>query len=95
MTDQPFAEFLKDMQQGQGPDMTALIIQTPEREQYLSFTAPYISSPYVIFAREQDDLILDIRDLAGKTLAVTRGFVIQAKLSRDYPRNQAGAVRFG
>ena len=65
--------------------MAALIIQTPEREQYLSFTAPYISSPYVIFACEQDDLILDIRDLAGKTLAVTRGFVIQAQLTRDYP----------
>ena len=67
--------------------MTALIVQTPEREQYLSFTAPYISSPYVIFTREQDDLILDISDLAGKTLAVPRGFVVQERLAEDYPES--------
>ena len=45
VTDQPFAEFLEQIQHHQGPDMTALIVQSPEREQYLSFTAPALSSP--------------------------------------------------
>ncbi len=82
---QPFAEFLESMKQHQGPDMAPLIIQSPDREQYLSFTAPYIASPYVIFAREQEELLLDISDLAGKTLAVPRGFVMQQLLEKDYP----------
>ena len=34
---------------------------------------------------EQDKPILDISGLAGKTLAVPRGFVVQEQLDRDYP----------
>ncbi|MEE4604064.1 MAG: transporter substrate-binding domain-containing protein, partial [Desulfobacteraceae bacterium] len=85
ITDQSFAEFLDRMKQRQGPDMTAVIVPTPEREQYLSFTEPYISSPYVIFIREEDNPILDIQALFGKTLAVPRGFVMQAQLESNYP----------
>ena len=85
ITDQPFAEFLESMKQRRGPDMTAVIVPTPEREQYLSFTEPYISSPYVIFIRGQDKPILDISGLTGKSLAVPRGFVVQQQLARDYP----------
>ena len=85
VTDQPFAEFLESMKQRQGPDMTAVIVPTPEREQYLSFSKTYISSPYVIFIRGQDKPILDISGLVGKTLAVPRGFVVQEQLVRDYP----------
>ena len=85
VTDQPFAEFLESIKQRRGPDMTAVIVPTPEREQYLSFSKTYISSPYVIFIRGQDKPILDITGLAGKTVAVPRGFVVQQQLARDYP----------
>jgi signal transduction histidine kinase/CheY-like chemotaxis protein len=85
VTDQPFAEFLESMKQRQGPDMTAVIVSTPEREQYLSFSESYISSPYVIFIRGQDKPILDISGLAGKNLAVPRDFAVQEQLVRDYP----------
>ena len=85
VTDQPFAEFLDRMKQRQGPDMTAVIVPTPEREQYLSFSETYIVSPYVIFMREQDNPILDISGLTGKTLAVLRGFIVQQQLERNYP----------
>jgi signal transduction histidine kinase/CheY-like chemotaxis protein len=85
VTDQPFAEFLESMKQRQGPDMTTVIVPTPEREQYISFSKTYISSPYVIFIRGQDKPILDISGLTGKTLAVPRGFVVQEQLVRDYP----------
>jgi signal transduction histidine kinase/DNA-binding response OmpR family regulator len=84
VTDQPFAEFLASMKQHQGPDMTAVIASTPERETYLSFSEPYIFSPYVIFIRGQDKPILDISGLTGKSLAVPRGFVVQEQLARDY-----------
>jgi signal transduction histidine kinase/FixJ family two-component response regulator len=85
ITDQPFAEFLESMKQRQGPDMAAVIAPTPERERYLSFSETYISSPYVIFIREQDKPILDISGLAGKTVAVPRGFIVQEQLARGYP----------
>ena len=85
MTDQPFAEFLDSMKQGKGPDMTALITPSAEREQYLSFSNSYLVSPHVIFMREKDPPILDISGLAGKTLAVPRGFAVQEALKRDYP----------
>ena len=86
VTAQPFAEFLESIKQRQGPDMTALISPTPGREEYLSFTESYVSAPYVIFIRKQDTLILDINDLAGKTLAVLRGSLLQEQLVRDYPQ---------
>jgi polar amino acid transport system substrate-binding protein/two-component system sensor histidine kinase EvgS len=85
VTSQPFAEFIDSMKQRQGPDMAAIIAPTPEREAYLSFSETYLSSPYVIFVRQQDELILDISGLFGKTLAVPRGFVLQQQLARDYP----------
>jgi signal transduction histidine kinase/DNA-binding response OmpR family regulator len=84
--DQPFAQFLESMKQRQGPDMTAMIVPTPEREQFLYFSETYLSSPYVIFIREKDKLILDISALDGKTVAVPSGFVVQKQLARDYPQ---------
>jgi len=86
VTDQPFAEFLESMRQRQGPDMTAVIMPTPEREQYLAFTEPYLSSPYVIFIRQEDNPIFDIQGLFEKTLAVPRGYVVQEQLESNYPR---------
>jgi len=85
VTGESFADFLKSMKQRQGPDMTAVIVPAPEREQYLSFSETYIASPYVIFMREQDNPILDISGLTGKTLAVPRSFVVQQQLDRNYP----------
>jgi len=85
VTNPPFAEFLESMERFQGPDMTPAIMPTPEREQFLSFSETYISSPYVIFIREYDKPILDINGLAGKTVAIPRGFVVHDKLARDYP----------
>ena len=85
VTDQPFAEFLESIKQRQGPDMTAIIAPTPEREKYLSFTEPYLSSPYVIFIRQEENPIFDIQGLFGKTIAVPRGVVVQEQLSREYP----------
>ena len=85
VTKQPFAEFLKSMKEGQGPDMGAIIAPTPERKEYLSFSAPYIIVSYVIFARDQDEIFLDINDLSGKSVAVTKGHVMQQFLEKDFP----------
>ena len=85
VTKQSFAEFLKSMKEGQGPDMTAIIAPSPERKEYLSFSTPYTIASYVILARDQDEIFLDINDLAGKTVAVTKGHVIQQFLEKNFP----------
>ena len=85
VTDQPFAEFLEDMKQKQGPDMTAVITPTPERKQYLLFSEPYFSSPFAIFTRKQDELILDISALEGRSLATTRGTLVHKQIVSRYP----------
>ena len=85
VTKQPFAEFLEAMKQRSGPDMTLLIARTPAREEYFSFTTPYITTASVIFAHEEDELIVDINGLAGKALAVPRGYNVQNILAEDFP----------
>ena len=85
VTKQSFAEFLKSMKEGQGLDMTAIIAPTPERKEYLSFSTPYIIASYVILARDQDEIFLDINDLAGKTVAFTKGHVMQQFLEKNFP----------
>jgi|GEM_PF-2065436 len=85
-TDRPFVEYLKSMKQRRGPDMTGVIVPTTEREQYFHFTQPYLSSPYVIFTREDDNLIFDIQGLIGKSIAVPHGHYVQEQLSRDFPQ---------
>lgn len=73
VTDQPFAEFLESMKQRQGPDLGTTLVQSPEREAYLSFSDGYLETPLVIFARSTADFISDISGLTGKKVAVTKG----------------------
>jgi PAS domain S-box-containing protein len=81
----PFAEFLENMRQQRGPDMTAAIVRNLERESYLSFSETYLSSPLVLFARGKGDFVWDIGGLGGKTLAVVRGSDVQVKLGEGFP----------
>ena len=80
-----FAEFLESMKQNKGPDMSPLVVRTAEREQFLSFTENYITSPNVIIGKIGDDLIWDISGLVGKTVAIPRAFKIQQQLAEQYP----------
>ncbi|MBT8121223.1 MAG: transporter substrate-binding domain-containing protein [Gammaproteobacteria bacterium] len=80
-----FAGLLESMRQRNGPDLIPLVVKTPERETYLSFSENYISSPNVIIGRLQDDLIWDISGLSGKMLAVPKAFKVQEQLAGNYP----------
>jgi two-component system, sensor histidine kinase and response regulator len=50
------------------------ITQRPDREALFSFTRPYIDIPHVIVGRKGGDYFAAERDLAGKTIALERGF---------------------
>jgi serine phosphatase RsbU (regulator of sigma subunit)/ABC-type amino acid transport substrate-binding protein len=67
-------------------DIISCISMTPERETYLVFTKPFITSPQVIFTREDYPYISGLKDLQGKTVATVNGYSITDVLQRDHPR---------
>ena len=66
-------------------DIISCISMTPERETYLAFTRPFITSPQVIFTREEYPYISGLNGLQGKSVAAVKGYSITDILARDYP----------
>jgi len=67
-------------------DIISCISMTPERETYLAFTKPFITSPQVIFTREDYPYISGLKGLQGKSVAAVKGYSITDILARDYPQ---------
>ncbi|TAN51330.1 MAG: transporter substrate-binding domain-containing protein [Methylococcaceae bacterium] len=82
--DKSWAEMLAMAQRGE-IDMIACVVKTPEREKYLIFTEPYASTPTVILDDGRSGFIGTLQRLAGKRVAVERGYFIEELLLRDYP----------
>ena len=66
-------------------DIVSALNITPEREQHLMFTGPYIKSPAVLVVRNTNDKARKLADLKGKKLAMVKGYVYDEKLRTDYP----------
>jgi PAS domain S-box-containing protein len=66
-------------------DVMGSIALTPERERFALFTLPYIESQPVIITRKDDHSIGALQDLAGKTVAIEKGFA-----SREYLKDLPG-----
>ena len=67
-------------------DIISCISMTPERKTYLAFTKPFITSPQVIFTREEYPYISGLNGLQGKSVAAVKGYSITDILARDYPK---------
>jgi PAS domain S-box-containing protein len=63
--------------------------KTPERSEYLLFTAPFIEIKNVIIVRKSETADMTIKQLAGKRISVVRGYAIAEHLAKKYP-----ALRF-
>jgi PAS domain S-box-containing protein len=66
-------------------DMTTCVAVTPEREVFWAFTKPYLNIPVVIATRPDVTYISDMRELAGKKVAVVEGYAVTEWIPRDYP----------
>ena len=66
-------------------DMTTSVAVTPEREEFWAFTQPYMRIPIVIVAHADVTYIADMRELAGKKVAVVDGYAVNDWLPRDFP----------
>ncbi|OOY57555.1 transporter substrate-binding domain-containing protein [Solemya velum gill symbiont] len=77
-------EFLEMMKAGT-LDVMLDIVKTPERQEYLLYTPPYVSNPNVILSRSAS-AYKSVEELFGKTVAVTAGSFYEEVLERDYPQ---------
>ena len=66
-------------------DMLAVITPSIERSEKLRFTRPYLSNPYVLVVRADDDRVVTLEDMGAKRLAFIGGNSLAAQISRDYP----------
>ncbi len=66
-------------------DMLASVRPTPERLTYLSFTAPYVSMPIMVFARDDSPFVEGLDALAGRAVAVVAGYAIEELLAVEHP----------
>lgn len=77
-------EFLQMMRDGD-LDVMLNIADTRQRREFLSFTEPYVDATAGIYVHESRTGVSTLNDLAGRTIAVPRGFFFQEILARNYP----------
>ncbi len=66
-------------------DLLVSVAQTPEREAFLAFSKPYITSANIVVARRSNTAIRSIEDLAGTTVAAEKGYAINDVLPTKAP----------
>jgi len=65
-------------------DIVSMLNETPDRDKYLDFTAPYFSSPLVIVARKKVGLINGLADMKNKIVAVPAGYWVEETIRREH-----------
>ncbi|MFS2127429.1 ATP-binding protein [Pseudomonas sp. Pseusp97] len=65
-------------------DLLPSMAATEERQRFLSFTQPYVTSSSLIFAR-RDSTIRTLDDLSGRRVAVEHGYAVHELLSKAVP----------
>ena len=78
----PWPEVLKRSRE-HDIDLISCIAKSPERERFLSFSQPYLSSPLVIFVQQNAPYIGGLQDLKGKKVALIKKGVTYDWLQRD------------
>ncbi|MCP4117761.1 MAG: transporter substrate-binding domain-containing protein [Desulfobacteraceae bacterium] len=66
-------------------DMFSAISRTAERSRFLEFTEPYLSTPVVIFTRQEITYIRNLDELNGQKAGVVEGYAVQEWLSTHNP----------
>jgi ABC-type amino acid transport substrate-binding protein len=67
-------------------DMFAAAAATPQRREYMNFTAPHIELPGAILVSDKvDGSNLSMQDLKGLRVAVVDGYVWEDLIANDYP----------
>lgn len=74
-----------DMMKAGGCDILSMVVRSPDRENYMSFTDPYLITPMAIVVRQGEPFLNGLSGLKGKTLATVEGHQIGERVPHDYP----------
>lgn len=77
-------EFL-DMARKRELDVLLNVVKTPDRQEYIDFTSPYLISKPSIFIPKGNKKFQNLAELNGLTVAVPKGFSNHEMLARHYP----------
>ncbi|RMG96519.1 MAG: GAF domain-containing protein [Candidatus Dadabacteria bacterium] len=66
-------------------DVVATMVRRPEREAWFRFTRPYVFKSQVVVVREGGPRVERRADLAGKTVALVRGYQISGRITEEFP----------
>ncbi len=66
-------------------DVIPCIAPSPEREQYLNFTRPYLTFQSVIVTRQDAAFLNGLADLSGKRVGVVQDYITHERIAADYP----------
>lgn len=77
-------ESLNRVHQGQA-DLLPVVVKTPQRTEFLNFTAPYLHLPSVVISARRDVENWSLETLRTMKVAVVRGFYTEDWLSHAYP----------
>lgn len=84
-----WSEVLANAKNGQ-VHLLPSITTTPARQQYLTFTRPYLDFPIVILAQENDPQPRRLRELEGLTVAVVETMHLRRYCATNCPRFASG-----
>lgn len=71
-------------------DVAPCMMKNPKREEFLLFTAPYITYPVVILTRDDKLYLMSIESIDGP-IAVVKDYYTEELLHRDYPHKMIKA----
>ena len=87
-----WAEVLAGVRDGRA-DALGTLTRTPEREEFLLFSRPYLSVPTVLFVRRDDRTIRSLADCRGRRVGVVEGYGAHEWLLRNHPELDLALVR--
>lgn len=73
-------------------DLLPGIMSTPERQNYLAFTRPYLDFPIVILAHEGGAKPRNMKDLYGLKVAVVQDYAPPRTAAQPLPRPESGGA---
>ncbi len=66
-------------------DVISGMTPSPEREEFMLFSEPYLTMPMILVTREGARFIAGLDDLSGKRVAVVEGYVTEEYLRTSFP----------
>ena len=87
-----WAEVMEATRRGE-VDLLPAVASTPERQQFLNFSHPYVRSPMVLVTDMSIDFISDMRQLRGMRILTVAGYASDEMLTTYYPELNVQHVR--